>query len=90
MRRHQGDCDTDADCAGALVCNQNVGASYGARSDLDVCDYPLGNVMFCSTTYPCTHGQGDCDSDAECANGSICVHNVGAAFGFDPAIDVCL
>ncbi|MBW1881752.1 MAG: matrixin family metalloprotease, partial [Deltaproteobacteria bacterium] len=46
--RHLGDCDTNADCQGSLVCNQNVGASYGARSDLDVCDYPLGSYSYCS------------------------------------------
>ncbi|MBW1879109.1 MAG: hypothetical protein JRJ84_12160, partial [Deltaproteobacteria bacterium] len=68
----------------------NVGASYGARSDLDVCDYPLGSYSYCSETYPCSRGQGDCDSHAECSDGAICVNNVGAAFGFGSSVDVCM
>ena len=52
---------------------------------------PLGNPVYCrlSVNGPCGVGEGDCDSDAECQSGLACVHDVGANYGFGPAVDVC-
>ena len=53
--------------------------------------YPLGNPVYCrlSVNGPCGAGEGDCDSDAECQSGLVCAHDVGATYGFSPAVDVC-
>jgi len=90
----QGDCDDDDDCAGGSVCAQNVGASFGFTADVDVCvdacdEVFNGTFDYCSPGCPCEHGQGDCDSDADCATGHVCARDAGAAYGFDPEMDVC-
>jgi len=48
-----------------------------------------GDWDFCSSSYPCGAGQGDCDSDSECQSGLSCVDNVGASYGFGSGVDVC-
>lgn len=96
----KGDCDSDADCAAGLVCASNTGAKYGLPPDMDVCEAPsnpvctkqLGDWDYCSDPAcgPCQIRQGDCDSDAECGTGLICVSDVGEQFGWAPTLDVCL
>jgi len=44
----------------------------------------------CKPHCPCGHGQGDCDSNRDCMPGLTCVRNVGAQFGMNPQVDVCL
>lgn len=53
------------------------------------CPLPAGHPAFCRDCGPCTEGQGDCDRDSDCAEGTVCRDNVGAAFGFGAGIDVC-
>ena len=90
----QGDCDSDAECAPGLICKWNVGANYGWPETRDVCEQP-GCPAFvpgpdaCTSDCPCDEGQGDCDSDAECAPGLICAWNVGANYGWPATRDVC-
>lgn len=48
-----------------------------------------GGWSYCSAASPCDWGEGDCDSDSECAAGLTCSHNVGAMYGWDPDLDVC-
>lgn len=36
----QGDCDSNADCRGGLVCASNVGAQFGKPADYDICVKP--------------------------------------------------
>ena len=36
----EGDCDSDNECQAGLVCVNDVGASYGFRSIVDVCEVP--------------------------------------------------
>lgn len=44
----------------------------------------------CTPDCPCAHGTGDCDSDDDCAGEGRCLHDAGAAFGYeDPEVDVC-
>jgi hypothetical protein len=38
----------------------------------------------------CAAGIGDCDVDADCRPGLRCAQNVGATFGFESHIDVCV
>ncbi len=95
----EGDCDNNAECQSGLTCAQNVGADFGFPPAVDVCigdggpavcPLPAGNGRFCTECGPCGQGQGDCDNDAECQSGLICAQNVGADFGFPPAVDVCV
>lgn len=49
-----------------------------------------GSNAYCSDpNFPCSDGQGDCDSDAECQAGLNCTDNVGARYGFSSSTDVC-
>lgn len=91
-----GDCDRDADCAPGLLCAQDVGAEFGFHPGIDVCrrpagtcPWPRGHGKYCRDCGPCAVGEGDCDNDAECVAGSRCVDDIGARFGFAPAVDVC-
>ncbi|MBX2803464.1 MAG: hypothetical protein KTR31_37635 [Myxococcales bacterium] len=86
--RFRGDCDSDDECQGGMVCVDDIGAQFGWSAVVDVCDYPLGHVHFCSPAHPCGQGEGDCDTNADCAFGT-CVHNVGASYGFASSVDVC-
>jgi hypothetical protein len=43
----------------------------------------------CSISHPCTHGQGDCDSNYECVN-STCVINIGHLYGCPSLVDICV
>ncbi len=93
----QGDCDNDDECLGSATCGNNNGAEFGFAPGIDVCiggdacPETLGSGRYCSTAGcgPCGEGQGDCDSDDECAAGLSCVDNIGASFGFAPGVDVC-
>ncbi len=51
---------------------------------------PSGGWSFCTEECPCEAEEADCDSDAECAGDLVCVHDVGANYGFSAAADVCL
>ena len=44
---------------------------------------------YCSKACPCGHGQGDCDSNDECKQGTKCRHNVGQKYGVASSVDVC-
>ena len=49
----EGDCDSDAECKTGLKCRQDVGASYGAQSTVDVC----GSGSSTPTPPPSTGGK---------------------------------
>ncbi len=92
----EGDCDSDLECAMGTYCRADVGANYGWAADIDVCEAfsgchtsGPGSPTYCSQTCPCNAGEGDCDSDAECANGNYCRLDVGANYGWSADIDVC-
>jgi len=53
------------------------GAVNGA---IDYCNNPASS---------CASGEGDCDSNAQCAAGLVCVANNGLKFGFPKTWDVC-
>jgi hypothetical protein len=49
-----------------------------------------GHPYRCNPGAPCRHGEGDCDTDADCRSGLVCLLDVGYAFGYlDPELDVC-
>lgn len=43
-----------------------------------------------ATMCRCSAGVGDCDVDADCRTGLRCAQNVGASFGQDPTLDMCV
>ena len=54
------------------------------------CALPAGHPRFCTDCGTCGFGEGDCDRDSDCAAGLVCTDNIGADFGFNPGIDVCV
>jgi hypothetical protein len=51
-----------------------------------------GDGLFnrCHPGCQCDHGEGDCDTDNDCLPGLVCLHDPGAAFGYeDDEVDVC-
>jgi hypothetical protein len=70
---------TEADVASSAqpLTKGNAGAVNG---DKDYCGDPAS---------PCGLGEGDCDSNAECTGGTICVPDNGSNFGFASTWDVC-
>lgn len=69
--------ETGIDCGGP--CGRCSSACTGAAGGNSFC---LG----CS----CSSGQGDCDSDLDCAPGLVCAADFGLKFGFGAATDVCV
>jgi hypothetical protein len=80
------------DCSGKNCGDDGCGGSCGTCSGDQTCQsgvctdpsggggctgVPLGDSNFCKAECPCLHGQGDCDSDAECVAGTVCGTNNG-------------
>jgi hypothetical protein len=101
----EGDCNAHDECKGDLVCRPNVGAAIGLGAAVDVCDLPRqpgkkpfnnareNTTNYCTTTNPCSLGDGDCDSanHATCRGYLKCKTNVGNQYGFtDNDVDVCV
>jgi len=88
-----GDCDSDSQCQSGLTCSQDVGANYGWKSSVDVCEAtstrPFLGWDYCSDSNPCPAGYGDCDSDSQCQSGLTCNQDVGANYGWSSSVDVC-
>jgi hypothetical protein len=55
-----------------------------------ICTPGPGLFSRCHPGCPCQHGEGDCDDDADCLPGLVCLHDSGFAFGYENEdIDVC-
>lgn len=91
----EGDCDTEADCLPGLVCLHDAGFAFGYEDDeVDVCSNQcptlgVGAWNYCSPQCPCDSGEGDCESDADCAPGLRCQSDIGPTFGFQREVDIC-
>ncbi len=90
----EGDCDTDADCKGTLVCVHDVGAMVGLPGNYDLClereDESQPVSGFCeSTPHGCGLYEGDCNSNLGCRGDLVCRHDVGRAVGLPEWADVC-
>jgi hypothetical protein len=96
----EGDCDSNGECRGTLVCLNDTGATLGLPPTLDLCGTPsaaqcrleVGDWAYCSDPNcgTCGVGQGDCDSDEDCNSGLVCGFNAGAQFGLPYNLDVCV
>jgi hypothetical protein len=89
----EGDCDHDNECQAGLVCVNNVGANYGFRPIVDICEQPdpvelLGSDAYCEDNL-CGVGEGDCEASNQCQDGLVCVTDVGSDYGFRSIVDVC-
>jgi hypothetical protein len=49
----------------------------------------IGDFDYCTGAL-CNSGEGDCDGNFECAEGTTCVANIGLQFGRTPKWDYCL
>merc|ERR1711962_1262283 len=61
-----------------------------------MCSYNLrtgipGDVSYCTSSGPCTFGQGDCDKDTECSGSLVCGKDNCRDFNSkaDPSYDCC-
>ncbi len=99
----EGDCDTDQECGGGLVCNNdlNNGPAVGIAATSEVCThmrlpgcaaFNKSNIDWelCTPECPCSYGEGDCDVNADCVGDLVCGQNVGAAFGLSASLDLCI
>jgi len=68
-----GDCDSDAECAGDLICGSNSCANFNlfAYPGTDCCIRPILDGA-CTAEMPCDKGQGTCLNDDECRQDLIC------------------
>eukprot|EP00984_Skeletonema_dohrnii_P018883 scaffold8933_cov78-Skeletonema_dohrnii-CCMP3373.AAC.1 len=87
----EGDCDTDSDCGPNLECFQRpateavTGCLGTGGSGTDYCALRLStNTLFLkgnngspSANFPLGLCEGDCDSDAECGPGLVCMQRSG-------------
>jgi hypothetical protein len=87
----EGDCDRNSDCLGDLVCPADgPGPEFCEERTRESCHrVSLYHSDYCTSSCPCSEGEGDCDRDSQCAPGLRCRHNVGAAYGLAPRVDVC-
>ena len=54
-------------------------------------DNCLGDPNFCTSRYPCSEDQGDCDYDNECNSGLICgSNNCPSQLEFGSTVDCCI
>ena len=98
----QGDCDSDSDCQGSLICGHNTSTDCpsGAPGSFDCCIAApappscdtLTDWTCCTSANPCTIGQGDCDSDSDCQGNLICGHNTSTdcPSGAPGSFDCCI
>ena len=51
----------------------------------------IGDLDFCSESYPCGEDQGDCDAKSQCNAGLICgCDNCPSRLGFSSGVDCCI
>jgi len=67
-----------------------VSVSLGAYQAPAACPVAPGDWDYCALCGPCNPGEGDCDSDSECADGLNCEHDVGPTYGLAKGVDVCV
>jgi len=82
----RGDCDNDGHCAGGLVCGFN-NCRHGINGQnywheiADCCvastchGIPSTDWSCCTQSNPCSIGEGDCDTDRDCACDLVCGTN---------------
>lgn len=74
------------DCGGTSGCGtcSNPKLSKGCGGTNGGTDYCINPNQLCAS------GEGDCDSDAQCATGLVCATGAGPRFGLGATVDVCV
>merc|ERR1711872_439455 len=88
----EGDCDSDSDCQRGLLCGDNNCKGNSFDSTDDCCFKPQFKCRggdSCCRNGICGYGEGDCDSDDDCAHGLKCGSNNCRGSGFDRSDDCC-
>ncbi len=79
-----------AHCANRVLDGDETGIDCGGScGSCSSCVGAPGGEGFCRGCQ-CASGQGDCDSNAECANGLICAPDNGPMFSLPLGYDVCV
>ena len=66
----EGDCDSNDECQGSLLCGLKNCLAYNGS---DCCyQATIGDEHFCTSEDPCAVDEGDCDSDNECQTSLFC------------------
>ena len=74
--------ETLADCGGSCPACQGAKGNPRATN---------GSPTYCSNAMNlCAAGEGNCTSDAQCANGLVCVNQRGASFNLGAGVNICL
>lgn len=87
-----GDACAPSHCGNGLKDADETSIDCGGTCGTDcvvTCDKSNGDSSRCSTDCPCSVGEGDCDSAAECQPGLVCGTTNGAAFGLPAGTDAC-
>jgi len=63
---------------------------FTAYSSFADCPVASGDWDYCSLCGPCQSGEGDCDSDTDCAPGLTCEKDAGPQYGYAKGVDVCV
>jgi cysteine-rich repeat protein len=76
-------------------CNNGIqdigetGVDTGGLCGGSTCSATRGEAGSCTTSCPCSDGEGDCDRQSECEPGLICVANNGPSYGLPANFDAC-
>ncbi len=91
----EGNCSDNTECDPGLTCLVDRGPAVDLPTSYDVCmaacppfDASKPNQSHCTGQCPCNAGEGDCDSDGQCAQGT-CVQDNGATYGLPADWDAC-
>ena len=71
-RIRAGDCDDDSECASGLRCVSEADGGDHRQPGHDICAASTNCDGQCSIACPCLEGEGDCDSDIDCAGSLVC------------------
>lgn len=79
-------CPEGTRCSAHEICHE----TYLCAPNCPAFDPGAPSTGFCSESCPCAAGEGDCDTDAECADGLACGLLNGADYGLPRGYDVCI
>jgi hypothetical protein len=77
-----GACTASNQCQRGLTCE-------GAWLGRGTCQPPPGDYAYCTSSYPCGVGLGDCDTAQDCTRGLVCATDTGDRYGFAADVDTC-
>lgn len=77
-------------CTNGVQDGDETGVDVGGSCSDQTCGGTNGDKNgYCTVACPCVDGEGDCDSDDQCAGPRICGTNNGSSYGMPFTWDVC-